>query len=168
MNAATQARQEYLRSRVMSATSEQLHLMLIEGAIRFATQGKEALEAKNYEGLFNALDRAQRIVVELTTGLNREVNPQLVEQFLALYNFIYGRLVQASLHRDAKALDEALEILRSQRETWQIIVDKIQKDVPQGLANRPAPAQPAALPAAPAAGGTAASGESASAFVAQG
>lgn len=130
MNAATQAKQQYLRNTVMSATSEQLHLMLLDGAIRFATRSREALSAREYEAMFNALDRAQRIVLELTAGLNREANPPLVAQMLALYEYIYAQLVKGSLNRDAQAIDDALKILRSQRETWQIIVDKTQRELP--------------------------------------
>ena len=39
------AAQNYLRMRVMTATPEQLQMMLYDGAIRFAEQGRAALEA---------------------------------------------------------------------------------------------------------------------------
>ena len=127
MSTATNASQEYLRNRVLTASSEQLHLMLLDGAIRFTTQALQALAGKDYEGMFNGLDRAQRITLECVTGLNRDRNPELVDQMTALYEFIYRRLVAGGLHRDRDAIEEALQILRSQRETWAIIDDKVRK-----------------------------------------
>ena len=38
-----QPRTEYLKTQVMTATPEMLQLMLWDGAIRFAEQGKEAI-----------------------------------------------------------------------------------------------------------------------------
>ncbi|MBL8880313.1 MAG: flagellar protein FliS, partial [Phycisphaerales bacterium] len=53
-SAATQ----YLKNAVMTASHEQLQLMLIDGAIRFALKGREAIEGRDIEGMFNALDRS--------------------------------------------------------------------------------------------------------------
>lgn len=148
MNAATQVKQQYLKSTVMSATPEQLHLMLLDGAIRFAARGREALLSKDYEGMFNSLDRAQRIALELSAGLNSAGNPELVSQMVALYEFIYRQLVNGSLKREASSIDDALRILRMQRETWQIIVDKIQREAPKGTAVPEASPHPGGAPSA--------------------
>ena len=125
------ASKQYLRNAVLTATPEQLQLMLFDGAIRHAMSGQEAIAAKDIEGMFNALDRAQRIVLQLAAGLRREANPQLVDQMSALYDFIYRRLVDANMKRDATAVDDALRILRHQRETWVLLMEKV-KQVGQG------------------------------------
>ena len=135
MNYAPDASKEYLKNAVMTASSEQLQLMLLDGAIRFATRGVEAIRDNNIEATFNALERAQRIVIELSNGLRRENNPQLVDQMSALYGFIFRRLVDANMQRDIQAVEDALKILRDQRETWAIIVDKLSKDT--ALASQP-------------------------------
>ncbi|MDX2200681.1 MAG: flagellar export chaperone FliS [Phycisphaerae bacterium] len=158
MSFASAAKNEYLRTSVGTASSEQLHLMLLDGAIRFTTQACEALDKKDFEGSFNALDRAQKIVVELTSGLNREANPALVDQFRALYQFIYAQLVRGGLSRERQPLEDAQRILRSQRDTWQIIVDKIAREVPRsGATARPTTGLPGKT-----------SDASASSFVAEG
>ena len=61
MSTTTLASQEYLKNTVMTASPEQLQLMLYDGAIRFATRGRDALSRKDYEGAYNSLERAQRI-----------------------------------------------------------------------------------------------------------
>jgi flagellin-specific chaperone FliS len=46
----------------------------------------------------------------------------------ALYNFIYRKLVSGSVNREAKDIDDAVKILRAERETWALLVDKIAKE----------------------------------------
>lgn len=154
--------QEYLRNTVLTATPEQLQLMLYDGAIRFAARGLEALCAKNREVAFEALDRAQRIVLELENGLRPDVNPTLAEQMAALYGFVYRRLVHANLHQDPHAVEEALKILRHQRETWSLLIERIRKESPAPAAA--ATRQPSAARSDP----TSAEVPSSSSFVAEG
>ncbi len=123
------AGQEYLKNAVLTATPEQLQLMLLDGGIRFTLQGIEALKRDDREAAFFAFDRAQRIALQLNDGLNREVNPELVDQMAALYHFIYRRLIDANLHRDVQAAEEALRILRHQRETWQLLIEKLRREL---------------------------------------
>lgn len=134
---STNAPYEYLKNAVLTASPEQLQLMLYDGAIRFASRGREALLAADYEGAFSGFERAQRIVTQLQTGLRREVAPELVDQMSALYNFIFRKLIDANTHRDPTAADDAIRILRHQRETWQMLIDKLARE-------RSAPLQPAA------------------------
>ena len=120
--------QEYLKTKVMTASPEMLTLMLWDGAIRFAEQAKEAIRRKEIEGSFKALVRSQKIITELSTALKRDVNPDLCGKLAALYNFIYRRLVEANISKDEKLVDDALEIMRHQRETWVMLMDKLAKE----------------------------------------
>lgn len=117
----------YLRDAVMTATPEQLQLMLYDGAIRLALQARDAIEQKDYESSFNKLTKAQNIVLEMQTGLNFEVNRPLCERMAAIYNFIYRKLIDANVQRNVSEIDDALKILRVERETWRILVDKVGK-----------------------------------------
>ena len=133
MSASANASKEYLKSAVMTASPEQLQLMLLDGAIRFTLRGKEALERNDVEGAFNGFERAQRITLELNNGLRREVNPELVDQMAALYDFIYRRLIDANIHREIEAADDALRILRHQRETWAVLIEKLARENAQAI-----------------------------------
>ena len=122
----------YLRDAVLTATPEQLQLMLYDGAIRNATQGREALEQRNYESAYQKLTRAQHIILEMLNGLRYEVNEELCRRVASIYNFLYRKLVDASVQRDVKAIDDALRVLRIERETWQLLVDKVAQAREQG------------------------------------
>ena len=121
----TGAPNSYLRDSVLTAAPEQLQLMLYDGAIRFASQGRDALQAGDYETSYEKFSRAQAIAIEMEAGLRREVNPQLCERMAAIYGFIYRKLVDASVNKDAAAVDDALKVLRLERETWVLLLDKI-------------------------------------------
>ena len=117
----------YLRDAVLTATPEQLQLMLYDGAIRFVLQARDAIENRDHETSFERLTRAQHIILEMQNGLNYEANRELCEHVASIYNFLYRKLVDASVHRDVQAIDDALKVLRIERETWQILVDKVNK-----------------------------------------
>jgi flagellar protein FliS len=122
-----QAAQNYLKTKVFTATPEQLQLMLYDGAIRFGEQARLALEAKNYEQSYNMIARVQRIITEMQSSLKHDVAPDLCKKMASLYNYIYRRLVEASIEHNVKSLDEALALLRYQRETWTMLLDKLGK-----------------------------------------
>lgn len=117
----------YLRDAVMTATPEQLQLMCYDGCIRFTMQGRDAIERKDFETSYEKLTRAQHIILEMKSGLNFEVNEELCNRVASIYSFLYNKLVDACVERDVNAIDDALRILRMERETWQILVDKVNK-----------------------------------------
>ena len=122
-----QGAQQYLRTKVMTATPEQLQMMLFDGAIRFCEQGKIGLEKKSYEQSHQALTQAQAIVNQLLCALKPSVNPDLCGKLKSLYLFAYKRLVDANLHHNMQSLDEALNVLKYQRRTWALLMEKLGK-----------------------------------------
>jgi flagellar protein FliS len=126
-HANPQAAQNYLKTKVFTATPEQLQLMLYDGAIRFGEQARAALEARNYEQSYNSIARVQRIITEMQSSLKHDIAPDLCKKMAALYNYIYRRLVEANIEHNMKSLEEALDLLRYQRETWTMLLDKLGK-----------------------------------------
>jgi flagellar protein FliS len=137
-----QAAQNYLRTRVMTATPEQLQMMLYDGAIRFAEQARAALVAEDYEKSYQAIARVQKILTEMSCGLKPDVLPELCEKLGALYSYVYRRLIDANVKHDPEALEEAITLLRYQRETWALLLDQLGKTKAAAAAtkiNMPAP-----------------------------
>ena len=91
----------YLRDAVLTATPEQLHLMLYDGAIRNATQAREAILRKDYETSYETLTRAQHIMLEMQNGLNFAVTREFSERLAAIRGSLYYPLVPA--HRPRRA-----------------------------------------------------------------
>src|SRR3954466_8790117 len=108
---AAQQAQNYLRMRVMTATPEQLQLMLFDGALRFGEQARQSLEKKDWEGTYNHISRVQKIRAELTVSLKHDVNPDLCGKLSAISNYAYRKLTEACVRHQTDALDEALKVL---------------------------------------------------------
>jgi len=117
----------YLRDAVLTATPEQLQLMLYDGAIRFCNQARDAIERKDFETSYERLTRAQNIMLEMQNGLRYDINPELCRRVSAVYGFLYRKLIDANIHRSVQDIDDALRVLRIERETWQILVDRVNR-----------------------------------------
>jgi flagellar secretion chaperone FliS len=122
-----QAAQNYLRTKVLTATPEQLQLMLFDGAIRFAEQAKPALQAKKYEQSFLLINKCQKIVIQLLASLRPEIAPELCEKLAALYNYANRKLFDANVNHNVESLEETVRVLKYQRETWAMLMDKLAK-----------------------------------------
>src|SRR5262245_55229600 len=95
----------YLRTRVMTAEPGELRLMLLDGAIRFAGQGREGLERRDFEMAYNGISRTQQILIELINALRPEQAPELCQRLQGLYTFMYTRLMEASRARSPAIAD---------------------------------------------------------------
>ncbi len=112
--------------------------MLFDGAIRFVEQAKPRMTEKDIEGTHNLLIRAQRIVLELISALDKAIGEELYKNLTGLYVFVYGRLVEANVQRNPTPLDEAVRILRMMRGTWSEAIEKAQKGAEESRGTAPA------------------------------
>jgi len=118
---------EYLDSKVMTASPYDLHLMVIDGAIRHATQAEQAMTDEDYEAAHLALSDSRGFVGELISGLDEEQAPELVDPLKGLFVFAFRNLVEADLDRDIAKVRDALVVLRSHRETWLELADALSR-----------------------------------------
>jgi flagellar protein FliS len=134
----------YLRSKVLTAKPEELRLMLYDGALRFCRQGREALTKREHEAVFHNFKNAKNIVLEFISALDRSYDPELCSRLSALYTYMYRRLVDAGTERSVEAADEVIELLEYDRQTWEMLVEEVQKQRAAGTLPDPAEPQPAA------------------------
>ena len=100
----------------MTATPEALTLMLYNGALRFMTEGVEALKSKEYEKANTSLIKAQNIILEFVSTLKMEY--EISQQLLPLYNYVYDALVEGNMKNSIEKIEEAKEIVTELRNTW--------------------------------------------------
>ncbi len=126
---STPSDSQYLESKVLTASQPRLHLMLLEGALRFGQQAKQEWnDDEPFDEAEQLLDRMMDIVEELTTSTalgGSEISKQLVEQ----YAFVYRELTASRINRDLQKLDECLKLLEFQRETWKRACENLVADV---------------------------------------
>lgn len=109
---------EYLETQVLTASPWRLHLLTIDGAIRFARQAEAAMAAERWDQMFLLLDRSRGLVGEMIAGLNPDAASELVEQQKSLFVFVFRSLALADTERNPVRIHEALRILELHRQTW--------------------------------------------------
>ncbi len=113
---------EYLESRVMTAKPEELHLLVLDGAIRQTTLAEVAVESKDFETAHFSLNSAREFVVEILSGLDEEQSAEIVANLKSLFAYVYRCLNDADLYHDVEKVQSALKVLRLHRETWQQLI----------------------------------------------
>lgn len=126
------ARDTYLETEVLTATPQKLQLMLIDGALRFIELARHHWRNDKDEEACEALIRAQRIVTELLSGLNKDVDADLAGKVASIYLYIFRTLLAAHNERDEEKLDDVVRILNIERETWRQVCEKLGAENPAG------------------------------------
>src|SRR5262245_60750470 len=99
MPAEPQSVNAYLRTKVLTARPEELRMMLLDGAVKFARQGRDGLAGRDYEATFNGFSRCRNILVELMSSVRPDADPDLAKRVTSLYTYIYNEVVRASMER---------------------------------------------------------------------
>jgi len=119
MNLANTANM-YKNQQIMTASPEELTLMLYNGAVRFVNESMQALDQGNLEKANSANLRAQDIVKEFMATLDMQY--EISHSLLALYDYIEFRLIQGNLKKDKQQLSEARDMLLELRDTWSQVI----------------------------------------------
>lgn len=114
--------QTYQNNSILTASPEELILMLYNGAIKFCNQAVEAIEEKNIAKSNEYIVKAQKIISELRVTLDKKY--PVAEDMDRMYEFIYHLLVQANISKDIEKLNTATQFIREFRDTWREAMKK--------------------------------------------
>ncbi len=117
MSNMTASPEAYRQGAVLSATPEQLVVMLYDGARRFLRQATAAMREGEVERTHNALRRAELIIGHLDGTLDHDQG-QIAERLHAIYEFCLSHLNSARIDQDARKLEEVGGLLGELREAW--------------------------------------------------
>lgn len=109
---------QYRKSAVSTATPLQLVIMLYDGALRFIEAGKAAMAEGDVFKQNSSLQKAEKIVGELMACLDLNEGGEIAHNLLALYNFVYTRLVEANVDDKPEYLDQCIKVLSDLRASW--------------------------------------------------
>jgi flagellar protein FliS len=115
----------YFRTKVMTASQEELRLLLLEGCLRFLREGRDGLASKDYEKSYSGFSQGKAIIIELLNALKPEVAPELCKNLSALYTYMYTTLTEAVHAKDFVRIDEVINLVEFERETWVMLMEKI-------------------------------------------
>lgn len=113
----TQAYDKYLETQAQTASPGRLVLMLYDGAIRFASQGRTDLVEGKKEAAHKNLIKAQDILTELMVSLDFEAG-EISHNLFALYDYMQHQLIQANTTKSVEPVDHTLRMLTELRDAW--------------------------------------------------
>jgi len=122
MSTQPQVYASYKNSAVETASPGKLLLMLYNAAIRNLDSAIQSIADKDIESAHKSIIRTQDIVSEFMRTLNMDY--EISEKLLALYDYLHRRLVEANIHKDVEIINEVRGFLVELRDAWQEAVKK--------------------------------------------
>ena len=110
--------QTYRAAALENAPPLKIVRMLYHGCLRFIDQAVAAHAEGDLPRFNGFIGRAEAIVSELRSSLDREQSPELAEQLEGLYLFAFARMIDAIATSTVEPLDEAREVLEVLLDAW--------------------------------------------------
>lgn len=109
----------YKNNSINYSSKEQLLLMLLDGAVKFAKIGRAAIDEKDVKKAHENIVKTENIFYELMTSLDVEKGGEWAKSLMQVYDFIVSKLIDANMKKDKAIMDEAIPLIEDVRDTWQ-------------------------------------------------
>ena len=107
---------QYNNNKIMTASPQELTLMLYDGAIKFNNIAIAAIEENDVQKAHTNIMKVQRIIEEFQMTLDFKY--EVANDFNNVYNYLMTRLREANMRKDKEILEEVSEHLHTMRDTW--------------------------------------------------
>ena len=114
---ASNTHASYRTSTILTASPEQLVVMLYDGCHRFLLQGIAAMRDGGIADVGERVGRATAIIDELQRTLDLSVGV-IAERLDGIYTFCRRHLGEALSERDPEKLEQVDDLLRELRDAW--------------------------------------------------
>ena len=119
--------QEYARryatAQVTMVDRGQLLLLVFEGGLKFLRLTRDALVAGDVARFAEHLSRAQAIIAELQSSLDREAGGTIAEQLARLYDFMLFHLTEANARKSARHVEEVLGVFGTIADAYRTVLE---------------------------------------------
>ena len=113
----------YKQNSVNMASSQQLLIMLLDGAVKYTKIARMAILNKDIARAHKELVRVQDIFLELMITMDK--NTKYMEDLYNIYDFIKNELVKANIKKDITIIDNTLPLIEEIRDMWYEVDAKI-------------------------------------------
>ena len=113
----------YKQNSVNMASSQQLLLMLLDGAVKYTKIARMAILNKDIARAHKELVRVQDIFLELMITMDK--NTKYMEDLYNICDFIKNELVKANIKKDITIIDNTLSLIEEIRDMWYEVDKKI-------------------------------------------
>ncbi len=128
----------YQTQSVLTASPGQLVLMLYDGSLKFIALAKEGFNLPDStprrNELINAnLQKAQNILIELQSNLDRDAGGDLAVTLDRLYDYYNRRLFEANVRKQIEPIAEVERFVKELRDAWAEMLRKEDSSKEQGI-----------------------------------
>jgi flagellar protein FliS len=118
---------KYRNNVIMTASPQELTLMLYDGALKFCRQAIMVIEEDKIKEAHDYIVRVEDIIEEFQATLDKKY--EISSNLELLYDYIYRRLVEANIQKDKDILEEVYGLIKELRDTWKeaMKLSKVQK-----------------------------------------
>lgn len=127
---------EYLERQIMNASPVERIVLCYDGAIKFLSAAKRAIEEGNIQERYNNNKKAGDVIAYLMDTLNMEKGGEVAERLRQVYSYMLRRLMDVDLKNDVLAIDEVVAQLRDLRASWEKVA---RGDLPSNNTDEAAP-----------------------------
>jgi flagellar protein FliS len=109
---------QYQENQVLSASPEQILLMLYDGAIRFTRQAITGMENNDLGQTYRGIKNSMAIISEFASSLDHKIGGTIADNLASLYDYMIRELLLANLNKDKEKLMGVEKLLVDLRATW--------------------------------------------------
>ena len=109
--------QSYKQNTVLTASPEQLVVMLYDGALKFLARTALAMRGDQPSQAGMPMRRAQAIIDELLATLDMEAG-EVAERLQSIYVFCTRLLTEAQLEKSPEKVEQVAKLLKELRDAW--------------------------------------------------
>jgi flagellar secretion chaperone FliS len=124
MSPTSSALHSYRQTQVQGGTPLERVVMLYDGAIRHMNAARDAMDRQDIPARRDAISRALAIVGELQATLDLERGGEIATTLDRLYDFVTSRLMDATMKKDPRPIDECRRVFETLREGWRTIAEQ--------------------------------------------
>ncbi|MTI46788.1 flagellar export chaperone FliS [Sporosalibacterium faouarense] len=108
---------QYKQNSIMTASPQELNIMLYKGAMKFIKQSIIAIDKKEIEVAHKSNIRAQDIFIHFMSIV--DTNYEVGKNLYSLYDYMQDRLQEGNIKKDIEILQEVYDMTNELKETWE-------------------------------------------------
>jgi flagellar secretion chaperone FliS len=109
---------EYLRTKVMTASPYRLHLMVVDEMLRHSRLALKSIDSRNFEVSHTETARARECCGEVLGGIRDDAAPDLAANVKDYFLHVQKYLFMADMQQNRAAAEKAIELIEGYRESW--------------------------------------------------
>lgn len=124
--------QQYRQNQIMTATPQQLVLMLYDRALRDLGQAAQAIEENDPMAANKSLQHLEDILNELLMGLDLDQGGEIALNLGRMYDYYIVRAREANIEKNATIVEELKTQIGELRQTWAEAMLKARQESSEG------------------------------------